>query len=224
MNTVKKAAWLVGVPMGALAVLASAYMAVLFVMSIPGLRRLPKESRRSLDGVVTVEDAAEACRRTGLQSWDLVEYAQKLAARKFEYSRRNGWDSPARAFERGMGYCQQQALALKLIYHRLGIESWPVFAVRCRFGPSIIHGMPEPGIVSGHTWLRVRIGDDVRDVCPGSESNRPGVIDFEILSTVRRLPAWLQPVAHWGSVMANILRDREALRRSTAHTGELLRV
>lgn len=41
----------------------------------------------------------EACWRTELQGWELVAYAQNLAASKFTYSRLNTWDSPSRAWE-----------------------------------------------------------------------------------------------------------------------------
>src|SRR5690242_17309782 len=75
----------------------------------------------TVDGVTTIEDAVAACHATGLRSWDLVAYAQQLAARKVTYSRRNTWDTPAHAFQRGRGYCQQQALALKRIYDHLEI-------------------------------------------------------------------------------------------------------
>ncbi len=74
-----------------------------YLLTIPLLRRLPKQSRDSLDGVMTIDDAVETCRRTHLQGWDLVAFAQNLAARKFTYSRLNTWDTPSRAFERGMG-------------------------------------------------------------------------------------------------------------------------
>ena len=151
---------------------------------------------------------------TGLQGWDLVAYAQNLAARKFTYSRRNPWDSPARAFERGMGYCQQQALALQGIYERLGVQSQPVYAVKCRFPPTTIHGMPEPERLSGHTWLQVTVDGEQRDVCPGRETNRPGLTHFEVLSEVRPLSPWMRPFSHLGSVIENARRDRQALRRS----------
>ncbi len=95
--------------------LGAAGAVAISVLTIPLLRRLPKPGRVSMDGITTIEDAVEACRRTHLQGWDLVAYAQNLAARKFTYSRLNTWDTPSRAFERGMGYCEQQALALKHI-------------------------------------------------------------------------------------------------------------
>ena len=197
---------------------AGVVFVLLYLLTIPMLRRLPKQSHVSMDGITTIDDAIEACRRTHLQGWDLVAYAQNIAARKFTYSRLNTWDTPSRAFERGMGYCEQQALALKKIYDRLGIETRAVFALRCKFPAKVIDGMPWPGGVSGHAWLRVRIGDQEVDVCPGSVNNTPGVTHFEILSKVRTWQPWIRPLTHLGSSMENIRRDMVA-RRSLKRAG-----
>jgi hypothetical protein len=198
-------------------------MAVLtvYLLTIPLLRRLPKQSRVSMDGITTIDDAVEACKRTHLQGWDLVAYAQNLAAKKFTYSRLNTWDTPSRAFERGMGYCEQQALALKKIYDRLGIETRPVFAMRCKFPAKVIDGVQWPGGISGHAWLRVRIGDEERDVCSGSVNNTPGVTNFEICSKVRTLQPWMRPFTHVGSSIENIRRDMVA-RRSLKREADIL--
>jgi hypothetical protein len=190
--------------------LGVASVVAIYLLTIPLLRRLPKPGRASMDGVITIEDAVEACRRTKLQGWDLVAYAQNLAARKFTYSRLNTWDTPSRAFERGMGYCEQQALALKKIYDQLLIEAGPVFALRCKFPAKVVDGMPWPGGFSGHAWLRVRIGDEELDVCSDSVSNRPGVTHFEVLSKVRPWRPWLRPFTHLGSSIENIRRDMMA--------------
>jgi hypothetical protein len=192
--------------------LGVASVVAIYLLTIPLLCRLPKPGRVSMDGVITIEDAVEACRRTKLQGWDLVAYAQNLAARKFTYSRLNTWDTPSRAFERGMGYCEQQTLALKHIYDRLGIEARPVFALRCKFPAKVVDGMPWPGGFSGHAWLRVRIGDEELDVCSDSVSNRPGVTHFEVLSKVRPWRPWLRPFTHLGSSIENIRRDMMARR------------
>src|SRR5947209_2091915 len=115
-------------------------------------RRLPEPSHVAVEGITTIADAVAACRHSGLSGWDLVAYAQHLVARKFTYSRLNTWDTPARAFERGRGYCEQQALALKTMYDALGIEARPVFALRCAaFPPKMVDGVWWPGGVSGHT-------------------------------------------------------------------------
>jgi hypothetical protein len=189
----------------------------LYLLTIPLLRRLPKQSRVSMDGITTLDDAVEACLRTRLQGWDLVAYAQHLTARKFTYSRLNPWDTPSRAFERGMGYCQQQALSLKKIYDGLGITARAVYALKCTFPPAVVDGMPSPGGTVPHSWLRVKIGEEEKDVCPHSLTNKPGVVDFEIHSEVRPLHPLIRPFSHLGSVMENILRDRRA-RRSLKRT------
>ncbi len=190
-----------------------AAIATLCLLTLSMLRRLPRPSCVALDGIMTIDDAVEACRRTGLHGWELVAYAQKLAARKFTYSRLNTWDTPDRAFERGMGYCEQQTLALKHIYDRLGIEARPVFSLRCKFPASVIDGMSAPAGVSGHAWLRVRIGAEERDVCCGSLTNTPGVIHFEALWPVYTWRPWLRPFTHVGSSLENIRRDITARYR-----------
>jgi len=184
--------------------------------SLPSLWLLPKARRVTMNGVTTIDDAIAACQQSGLTDWALVAFAQQLAARTFSYSRRNPWDTPARAFARGMGYCQQQALALERIYAGLGIDAQPVYALQCRFPPTTIHGLPEPERISPHTWLRVRIGDEVQDVCCGCRSNMPGVVHFTVLSEVKPLTPWLRPFSHLGSVIENVRRDRRARQQGVA--------
>jgi hypothetical protein len=190
-------------------------------------RLLPKESRVATDGVATIEEAVVACRRSGLEGWDLVAFAQHLTAEKFTYSRCNPWDSPSRAFERGLGYCQQQALALNEIYRGLAVDSRLVYANRCGFPPpkdagdSIALALDnrwlrtffgnEPNVF-GHTWLRVRVGNEELDVCPGNPDNRPGANDFEPLLEVKTMNLFLQPLSHLGSAMLNLVLERQARR------------
>ena len=183
-----------------------------YLLTIPMLLRLPKQDRVSMDGITTIDDAVEACKQTQMQGWELVAYAQNLAAKKFTYSRLNTWDTPSRAFERGLGYCEQQALALKKIYDKLGIETRPVFCMRCKFPAKVVDGVYWPGGISGHAWLRVRIGDEERDVCPGSVKNTPGVTQFEIQSKAMSWQPWLRPFTHVGSSIENIRRDMMAQR------------
>ncbi len=211
----------------ALALMAVAAEGTAFVIwrSAEMLRRLPPERYETQDGVLTVADAIEHCRTTRLRGWDLVAYAQRLTARKFTYSRLNTWESPAHAFERGRGYCEQQALALQQIYDGLGIESWPVFALRCWFPASTVDGMPRESGVTGHAWLRVRVGDEVREVCPHSPENTPGVKEFVVISPVHRLRPWLRPFTRFGSSLENIRRDMVAVRqmkRSAERAGPAL--
>jgi hypothetical protein len=198
-----------------LAASAAGFVA-LMLWSLPSLWLLPRARRVTMNGVTTIDEAVTGCQQSGLSGWALVTYAQQLAAHKFSYSRRNPWDTPARAFARGMGYCQQQTLALGRIYAALGIDAQPVYALQCRFPAATIHGLPEPERISSHTWLRVRIGDEVRDVCCGSRSNTPGVVHFTVLSEVKPLTPWLRPFSHLGSVIENIRRDRRARQQGVA--------
>ncbi|RJO60995.1 MAG: hypothetical protein C4542_07640 [Dehalococcoidia bacterium] len=136
----------------------------------------------------------------------MAAYAQNLTARKFDYSRRNPWDTPERAFERGQGYCQQQALALQIIYDHLGTDCRPVYAARCRFEARMIDGQMARERITGHTWLKVKIDGKEVDVCPGSVTNLPGVANFTVLSEVKPLSPLMQPIIHIISVVANTLR------------------
>jgi hypothetical protein len=72
--------------------LAAAGGVVLSLLTIPLLRRLPQQSRVSMDGITTLDDTVRACQRTNLHAWELVAYAQQLVARKFTYSRLNTWE------------------------------------------------------------------------------------------------------------------------------------
>jgi hypothetical protein len=148
------------------------------VLMLPGARRLPKYGRTELDGIVNINDAVAACRRSGLQDWELVAYAQQLVARKFSiYSTLNLWDPPGRAFIYGAGYCTQYNLALKRLLDRLGQQTEAVFAVKTRI-------FDNPDWAMGHTWLRVTINGETRDVCAGRVSNTPGHVNFTPLSQV----------------------------------------
>lgn len=185
----------------------------LYLHTRPALRRLPREKAQSHHGITTIDDAVAQLRATGKSGWELVTAAQQLVNAKMVYSRRNGWDTPARAFRRGMGYCQQQASALLIILRRLGIEARPVQAFRCQFPPAIIHGYADPGGISGHMWLVVTIDGVEKDVCPGQPENVPGQVHFTRLS--RRTaygPLW-QMLGHIGAMIVNVQRDNAALQR-----------
>ncbi len=111
------------------------FLAIFLPLAAVGARLLPNSGPKRLEGISTIEEAIAAGKATGLTGLELAAWAQGIAARRFEYSRRNPWDSPATCFERGYGYCIQQARALKLLYDGLGIESRLVQAFRCRFLP-----------------------------------------------------------------------------------------
>jgi hypothetical protein len=76
--------------------------------------------------------------------------------------------------------CWGQAGALAQILRRLGFDAWLVYAARVRFDDNAEWTL-------GHTWVRVRLGGDVRDVCARSASSRPGSVGFICVGRVRRL-------------------------------------
>lgn len=155
------------------------------LLMLPGALRLRHSRYRrtalyeaSIAGVVNLKDAVNECRRSGLQEWELVTFAQKLVAKKFAtYSTLNLWDPPGRAFIYGTGYCTQYNLALKQILRRLGFQVEAVFALRARF-------FDNPDWSMGHTWLLVTVDGETRDVCAGREDNEAGKVHFVPLSTV----------------------------------------
>jgi len=158
----------------ALAVAAAGFGLLL----LPAWRALRGRGATALIGIETLDDAAAACRRSGLDDWELVTYAQRLVYRKFtHYSCRNLRDTPAAAFRRGMGYCTQYNLALKQLLDRLGFQTQAVFSLRIRV-------IDHPEWTMGHTWLRVRVADETRDVCAGDADNLPGQINFAPLAPV----------------------------------------
>lgn len=201
-----------GVAIGFAGTLLSA--AAIYVYTLPALRRLPKAKERSLAGIITLDDAVRHLQGTGKRGWDLVAAAQKLVNAKMEYSRRNGWDTPARAFRRGMGYCHQQAMALLIILRRLGFAARPVHAFRCQFPPKQIHEYADPGGISGHVWLVVTIDGVEKEVCPGHPANAPGQVHFERLSPRHEYGPVMRLVGQLGSVIVNAHRDNAALKRN----------
>jgi hypothetical protein len=150
------------------------------LLMFPGGLALRGYGRRRQNGVMSIEDAVDECRRQGLAGWELVTFAQQLVSSKFTiYSTRNLWDTPASAFARGMGYCTQYNLALKRILDRLGFETEAVFCLK-------VWVVDNPAWNMGHTWLRVKVDGEVRDVCAGRVENVPGRNNFVALKRVWR--------------------------------------
>ena len=126
------------------------------LMMAPALKDLIGRKPTGARGVVTVEGVYRLCQRTGLQGWELVDFATRLVHDKFNvYSCRNLWDTPALVFKYGMGYCAQYNLALGQLLTRLGFDVQPVFALR-------IESTRVPEWRMGHTWLRVTSDGETR--------------------------------------------------------------
>lgn len=179
---------------------------------LPGALRLSalKYRRTAVDGVINLNDAVQACRRSGLRGWELVAFAQKLTARKFAiYSTLNLWDPPGRAFIYGSGYCTQYNLALKRILDRLGFETTTVFALKARF-------FDNPDWTMGHTWLRVTVAGQTRDVCAGHMANESGEVNFVPLSKVHHGRPLTMLLTHLGLILFMGILEWKALITRTA--------
>lgn len=148
------------------------------LLLLPAARALRDHGPVPVDGIETLDDAVASCQHAGLDGWELVTFAQRLVYRKFTYySCRNLWDTPAGAFRRGMGYCTQYNLALKQILDRLGFDTQAVFSLQVRVADA-------PDWTMGHTWLRVRVAGEVRNVCAGHAEYLPGQVNFVPLAPV----------------------------------------
>jgi hypothetical protein len=126
-----------------LAILVTGFGLALY--ALPAIFSLSEGIRPGLEPL-TLTEAAEQLQDTGKSGWDLVEAARALVAERMQYSRRNSFDSDAKAFERGYGFCTQQAYVLICLLKRMGFEAKPVQAFRNVF--------PD-GRRGGHTWVRI---------------------------------------------------------------------
>lgn len=160
---------------------------------------------------MTINDAIKQSQSTNFTGWELVEYAQKLVASHMQYSYFNSFDMPDKAFEKGTGYCWQQAGALNMILRGLGFDSRLVHAVKNRFPDVVREGVTIHIGISGHVWCRVRIDGEEKEVCPGRITNSPGVMHFEPLSAIRNFkgPIWI--VSYLGSAAINSQRGKTFL-------------
>jgi hypothetical protein len=176
------------------AVVLAAATAGFVLLMLPARQALRGRGPIARDGIATLDDAVAACRRSGLDGWELVAYAQRLVHHRFtHYSCRNLWDTPTAAFRRGMGYCTQYNLALKQILDRLGFDARAVFSLRVRVADN-------PDWTMGHTWLRVRLDGEIRDVCAGHDENLPGKVNFTPLAPVWPGHGFVFALTHLGMI------------------------
>ena len=71
--------------------------------ALPATLSLPRGRRPGIEEL-TLTGAASQLEAMGKTEWALVEAARALIADRMKYCRRNSFDSPARAFQRGYGY------------------------------------------------------------------------------------------------------------------------
>ena len=155
--------------------------------AIPATLSLPRGLRPGLKQL-TIPQAAQKLRATGKTGWSLVEAARALAAQRMQYCRRNSFDTAARAFARGYGYCTQQAYALRGLLARLGFEARVVQAFHNRF--------PD-GSEGSHAWVCVTVGSEARYVDSLFYDAQAGEITFTPLSNVSGISPSFKLFAWW---------------------------
>jgi transglutaminase-like putative cysteine protease len=164
--------------------------------ALPATLSLPPGRRPGLEHLTIIE-AAQKLKATGKSGMELVDAACALVANRMAYSRRNSFDSHAKAFERGYGYCSQQAIALADLLVKLGFEAKVVHAFRNRF--------PD-GSVTSHAWVQVVVDDKVRYVDSLFYDANAGEITFTPLSEVMEVPPVLRFFETWGVPAVNAHR------------------
>jgi hypothetical protein len=158
--------------------------------------RQPQDNAGVTEGCLG--DAVSMCVRSGTAGWALVDEATRLVHGRFAtYSVLHVWERPETAFRRGRGFCTQYNGALAKILKQLGFNAWLVYATGVRFDDDTAWAL-------GHTWVRVELGDDVRDVCARSASNRPGSVGFTYGRARRLGPVTLVASTAGTSVAASV--------------------
>jgi transglutaminase-like putative cysteine protease len=166
------------------------------LFALPATLSLPRGLRPGLKPL-TLSQAAEQLKGSGKTGLALVEAARHLVAQRMQYCRRNSFDTHTRAFERGYGYCQQQAFALVDLLTRLGFNARVVGALRNRF--------PD-GRVTGHAWVRVFVAKQAHDIDSIAYDPTTGQITFTPLTRVFEYNPAFRIFAAWGSSAVNAWR------------------
>lgn len=164
--------------------------------AVPATLSLPSGPRSGIEPL-TIKQAAQRLKKTGLKDWRLVETARAFVADRMLYSRRNAFDPPGRAFERGYGYCTQHAFALTALLNELGFDARVVQAFKNRF--------PD-GHVTAHAWVSVSLGGETRYVDSLFYNEKDGQLDFTPLSKVTEISPTFKLLAFWGGTAVNAHR------------------
>lgn len=164
--------------------------------ALPATLSLPAGVRPGLEPM-TIEQAADQLRATGLTGWELVESARALVGKRMTYSRRNSFDPAPKAFERGYGYCQQMAYALVTLLDELGFDAKVVQSFKTQF--------PD-GRITSHAWVSVAIDGETRYVDPYFWDDEAGRPAFTVVGKVTEYSTLWRWFAGWGSTAENARR------------------
>jgi len=164
--------------------------------AMPATMTLPQGPRPGIEKL-TLAQAADQLRASKRTGWQLVEAARALVARRMDYSRRNSFDTAARSFERGYGYCTQQAFALAELLGRLGFEAQVVHAFQNKF--------PD-GSLGAHAWVSVTVDRETRYIDSLFYEPQAGEISFTPVSDVLGISPVFKLFAWWGATAVNAHR------------------
>jgi len=179
-----------------LAVFVFVFVAGVPLYALPATITLQPGPRPGLDEL-TIEQAARQLESSGKRGWDLVEAARALVAERMVYSRRNSFDSPGRAFERGYGYCMQHAYALSDLLAELGFQVEVVQAFQNEF---------TNGIVTSHAWVSVKVDSEIRYVDSLFYDEQEEKLDFIPRSEITTIPTAFKIFTFWGGPAINAHR------------------
>lgn len=146
---------------------------------------------------LTITEAVDQLHKCNLRGWELVDTARIMVIIRMQYCRRNSFDHYKKAFERGYGYCQQQAFALHFILSQLGFDSKVVHAFRNQF---------DDGHVGGHAWVQVTYNGIMKNVDPTFKDATLDSKPFKSLSEVKEYTPLFRYFSGWGSCAVNAHR------------------
>lgn len=173
-----------------------AFVAGVPLYGLPATLSLPRGPRPGVDRL-TLSQAAQDLRESGKTGWALAEAARALVGQRMQYCRRNSYDSAARAFERGYGYCMQHAYALADLLTRLGFEARVVQAFKNKFAG---------GEVTSHAWVSVTLDGETRALDPLFWDEQAGQPAFTPLSRVTNISPVFKAFTWWGAPAVNAHR------------------
>lgn len=166
----------------------SALVAVVSFATVAVWRRAPQATGAG----ATIDELVDRLRASGLEGRELADATIHAVALAVPYhSAWHLWESPVRALANGRGWAHQYNTALLIVLRELGFEAQLVHAARVR-------GFRRPWFLSGHTWVKVRVGSHWLDACASSRENRAGRVNFVALT--RELPMYRR--SRWAGGLA----------------------
>lgn len=137
-------------------------------------------------------DAVNSCKNAKLTGWNMVEYVNRLVNKSMKYSVEIPFAPYKKAFRIGKGYCVQQAFCARDILRELGYNVQVVYCRKAVF--------EDTNTISGHTWCRVYIDNQEKNVCTCNSDNYPGKVNFTPVSKVKKYSGLIVVAGYLGSI------------------------